>query len=55
MHLFRSILVFFLLTSFNSFANNEPFESTYYPLPQSNILFKGGNIYDGDGLSLIHI
>ena len=49
MHLFRSILVFFLLTSFNSFANNEPFESTYYPLPQSNILFKGGNIYDGDG------
>jgi imidazolonepropionase-like amidohydrolase len=49
MHLFRSILVFFLLISFNSFANNEPFESTYYPLPQSNILFKGGNIYDGDG------
>ena len=49
MHLFRSILVFFLLTSFNPFANNEPFESTYYPLPQSNILFKGGNIYDGDG------
>ena len=49
MHLFRSILVFFLLISFNSFANNEPFESTYYSLPQSNILFKGGNIYDGDG------
>ena len=49
MHLFRSILVFFLLISFNSLANSEPFESTYYPLPQSNILFKGGNIYDGDG------
>ena len=49
MHLFRSILIFFLLTSFNSFANNEPFKSTYSPLSQSNILFKGGNIYDGDG------
>ena len=30
-------------------ANNEPFKSTYYSLPQSNILFKGVNIYDGDG------
>jgi len=49
MHLLRSILVLFLLISYNSFANNEPFKSTYYPLPQSNILFKGGNIYDGDG------
>ncbi len=49
MHLFRSILILLLLTSNNSFANNEPFESTYYSLPQSNILFKGGNIYDGDG------
>jgi len=49
MHFFRSILVFFLLISYNSFANNEPFKSTYYPLPQSNILFKGGNIYDGEG------
>ena len=49
MHFFRPILVLFLLISSYSFANNEPFESTYYPLPQSNILFKGGNIYDGDG------
>ena len=49
MHLLRSILVLFLLISYNSFANNEPFKSSYYPLPQSNILFKGGNIYDGDG------
>jgi len=49
MHLLRTILVLFLLISYNSFANNEPFKSTYYPLPQSNILFKGGNIYDGDG------
>ena len=49
MHLFRPILVLFSLISSYSFANNEPFESTYYPLPQSNILFKGGNIYDGDG------
>jgi len=49
MHLLRTILVLFLLISYNSFANNEPFKSTYYPLPQSNILFKGGNIYDGEG------
>ena len=49
MHLLRSILVLFLLISYNSFAKNEPFKSTYYPLLQSNILFKGGNIYDGDG------
>ena len=49
MYLFRSILVLLLLTSYNSFANNEPFKSTYSPLSQSNILFKGGNIYDGDG------
>lgn len=49
MHLFRSILILLLLTSYNSFANNEPFKSTYSPLSQSNILFKGGNIYDGDG------
>jgi imidazolonepropionase-like amidohydrolase len=49
MHFFRPILVLFLLISSNSFANNEPFKSTYSPLPQSNILFKGGNIYDGEG------
>jgi imidazolonepropionase-like amidohydrolase len=49
MHFFRPILVLFLLLSSNSFANNEPFKSTYSPLPQSNILFKGGNIYDGEG------
>ena len=49
MHLLRTILVLFLLISYNSFANNEPFKSTYSPLSQSNILFKGGNIYDGDG------
>ena len=51
MHLFRSILVFFLLISFNSFANNEPFKSTYSPLAQSNILFKGANIFDGEAMS----
>jgi imidazolonepropionase-like amidohydrolase len=49
MHFFRPILVLFLLISSNSFANNEPFKSTYSPLPQSNILFKGANIYDGEG------
>ena len=54
MHLFRSILILLLLTSNNSFANNEPFKSTYYSLPQSNILFKGGNIYDGDGNELLN-
>ena len=49
MHFFRPILVLFLLISSYSFANNEPFKSTYSPLPQSNILFKGANIYDGEG------
>ena len=49
MHFFRPILVLFLLISSYSFANNEPFKSTYSPLPQSNILFKGANIYDAEG------
>ena len=49
MHFLRPILVLFLLISSYSFANNEPFKSTYSPLPQSNILFKGANIYDGEG------
>ena len=49
MHLLRSFLVALLLTSFYSFANNEPFKSTYSPLAQSNILFKGANIFDGEG------
>ena len=49
MHFFTPILVLFLLISSYSFANNEPFKSTYSPLPQSNILFKGANIYDGEG------
>ena len=49
MHLLRSFLAALLLTSFDSFANNEPFKSTYSPLAQSNILFKGANIFDGEG------
>ena len=49
MHLLRSFLAALLLTSFYSFANNEPFKSTYSPLAQSNILFKGANIFDGEG------
>ena len=44
--------LFIILLSFiniSSAANSTPFESTYEPMPQTNTLFRGANIYDGEG------
>tara|TARA_B100001109_G_scaffold124797_1_gene101577 strand:+ start:770 stop:2158 length:1389 start_codon:yes stop_codon:yes gene_type:complete len=39
----------FLTISFASLLVSEPFESTYQPLAQENILIRNASIYDGDG------
>ena len=39
----------FLFSSHILLSENEPFESTYQPLPAEDILIKDANIYDGDG------
>ena len=47
----NNIFSFFLAFFFSILAvsQNAPFESTYTPMPHSNVLLKNGNIFDGDG------
>ena len=44
---FSFFLAFFV--SVYAVSQNVPFESTYTPMPHSNVLLKNGNIFDGDG------
>ena len=47
----KHILSFVLIASLSQFisSENEPFKSTYFPMPYSNVLFQNANIFDGDG------
>jgi imidazolonepropionase-like amidohydrolase len=48
----KLITLFTILLSFvniSSASSNIPFESTYVPMAQTNTLFRGANIYDGEG------
>jgi hypothetical protein len=52
---YKKLKITTLLTILLSFVNifsassTIPFESSYVPMPQTNTLFRGANIYDGEG------